>query len=333
MPASQLFGVISDFIIDFVDDFLQRFHFYEIVISGDLNRFNVHYICNSLNLRNNHNHPTYGDAELDYILLTDDLADEYCICTGVPFDRSTTPHYSLLATPSMKCKNANVVYRKVYDLRESFIHSFAKTICTEDWKFLDDDHLTLDRKCDLFHEILNRAAGRCIPVSYVRCTQRDKPWITPLIKDLINKRWTAFRSRNFALYNHLKAKVNKEICKSKLLWTKKMQSKDVWKTVHTHVGKKCSNPLMPLLSQYQSIQEAVEDINTKLSSVFLPLHSIEVMMQRKCKVKMCGRQFILMSAKNAQILSCPCCHNINRFKKLLRISIPNFLRFSCLYIP
>ena len=60
-----------------------------------------------------------------------------------------------------------------------------------------------------------------IPVSYVRLTRTTKPWIIPVVIHLINKRWHAFRSKNFALYNHYKITTKSEITKSKMLWSKK----------------------------------------------------------------------------------------------------------------
>ena len=57
----------------------------------------------------------------------------------------------------------------------------------------------------------------------VHMTDRDKQWLTPLFKLLINDRWRAYRMKNWALYNHLKAKVKAEIVKAKRSWANKLQ--------------------------------------------------------------------------------------------------------------
>ncbi|MEL7308202.1 MAG: reverse transcriptase family protein, partial [Pseudomonadota bacterium] len=139
-----------------------------------------------------------------------------------------------------------------------------------DWSFLDDISLSLDEKTRNFHENLNSAMVSTIPFSLVRCTSRDKPWITNVIKDLINKRWTAYRNKEFNVYNHLKVKIRNEIKKSKVMWTKKIKSHNLWKAVNVNIGSKSANPILSLISQFDGIENAVKNINEALSSVFLP---------------------------------------------------------------
>ena len=267
--ASSCHNMISHFIISCIDDFLSDFPHYDVVVCGDLNRFDVSEICLSLSLNNMYNLPTYGDSQLDYILMTDDLCNSYSVRASVPFDRSVTPHVSLFAVPSHKYSVCHDVHRKVFDLRESYLNSFVATISKVDWQFLYDDYFSLDQKCNHFQEHLNSAVDACIPTSYVRCSPKDKPWITPVIKDLINKRWIAYRKRNFPAYEFLKNKVKEEIAKSKVAWTKKTASADLWKAVSAHVGTKRKHPLTSLLSQFANIHEGVEAMNNHLSSVFL----------------------------------------------------------------
>ena len=142
---------------------------------------------------------TYGNAELDYILVSEELHQMYTISTCSPFDRSKIPHLSLLATPKIMARKSRGVTRKVYDLRFSNIQMFVSMIQATNWDFLDDNTLSIDDKCASFHSILEDAAQKTIPTSVVTCSARDKPWITPLVKDMINKRWQAFRCGNHAL--------------------------------------------------------------------------------------------------------------------------------------
>ncbi|MEL7309313.1 MAG: hypothetical protein AAGK05_16595 [Pseudomonadota bacterium] len=201
--------------------------------------------------------------------ISESLTNNYAISLCAPFDRSKTPHKSLLATPILEISDSSChIVKRVYDLRSSFIDSFVGKIDLIDWSFLDNPDLSLNDKCSLFHSLLVAATKDSIPVSYVKFSSSDKPWITPLVKDLINKRWYAYRCCDFVAYNHFKVKVRREIQKAKLLWTKKMQDKDIWKMVNNYLGRHCSSPIMSLLSKYDSTKEAVDAINTYLFSVF-----------------------------------------------------------------
>ena len=77
-----------------------------------------------------------------------------------------------------------------------------------------------------------------IPKKKVIMTSDDKQWMSPLTKILINEKWMAFRSRNWAKY-HLKQKVKVEIAKAKAIWAKKMKksTNSVWKLNKEIKGK------------------------------------------------------------------------------------------------
>ena len=259
---------ISDLLIDKIDNVMEIFPTFDVILCGDLNRLNISQLCISMNLRNTFDRPTYGNSQLDYILLSDDLCSGYTISEFPPIDLSKTPHICLLAVPKSTHRDATCVFRQVYDLRSSNVSSFVMELGCVDWSFVGDKELSLHDKCEKFHDTLQLAVDKCVPISYVKCTRQDKPWITPMIKDMINKRWMAFRTKNFQIYNHLKVKIREEIAKSKLLWTKKAKTKNIWRAVHAQLGTKSSNPIMNILSNYTDIQTAVENINLTLTSVF-----------------------------------------------------------------
>lgn len=260
---------IDEFIISHLDNVLAAHPGYSVIICGDLNRFDVSVVCSSFNLVNLNILPTYGDSQLDYILIPEFLSDVYKITLCDPVDKSKTPHVSLLAQSNMEFRNDMSITKKVYDLRASYIQDFVSYTALIDWSFIENEDITLDNKCFTFHSILNNGLNAFIPVSYIRCSARDKPWITNIVKDLINKRWYAYRQRNFPLYNHLKVKVKNEINKAKMIWIKKQSAKDLWNAVNTVRGVNVSsNPLMSLLSQYSSLEAGVNDINNHLSSIF-----------------------------------------------------------------
>jgi hypothetical protein len=263
-------SLVNRFVIEHVDKILDESPELDVILCGDLNRLNVSSLKNSLNLIDLHGKPTYGEAQLDYILISECLAEKYSITDAPPVDISKIPHLSLVATPIIQYKDCHNITRTVYDFRSSHIDHFVNEVGKIDWRFLDDTQLSLDQKCYRFHEILEDVFKNCIPHAKVTFTKRDKPWITPVIKDIINKRWSAYRERNFEVYNHLKFKVRQEIIKSKRIWVMRSAKKNLWKTVHSVIGTKASNPIMSLISQFGSIKEAVDSINQYLTSIFLP---------------------------------------------------------------
>jgi hypothetical protein len=110
-----------------------------------------------------------------------------------------------------------------------------------------------------------------IPVSYVKFTNKTKPWVTPVLLDLINKRWSAFRSNNFSLYNHYKAKVREEINKSKKIWSSKMcrSPKGVWAVVNDARGKTNKSSADQIASLFLDSSDAAESINALFAKSFV----------------------------------------------------------------
>ena len=76
---------------------------------------------------------------------------------------------------------------------KSYLDSFCEYIASIDWcsTFSCSD---VEEAVHLFYEHLENALS-IIPVSYVKVGPKKKPWITPVLLDLINKRWRAFRKK------------------------------------------------------------------------------------------------------------------------------------------
>src|SRR5437773_5480904 len=81
-----------------------------------------------------------------------------------------------------------------------------------------------------------------LPKKFVKKGSCEKRWITPIIKALINDRWSAYRNRNFACYRQLKAKIRLMILEAKGNWSNKLinKAKNTWKVVQKCVNSKKS---------------------------------------------------------------------------------------------
>ena len=123
----------------------------------------------------------------------------------------------------------------------------------------------MNEKCDIVHSRINKALER-IPSEIVEISGREKPWITPKLKLLINKRFAAYRSRNWPIYLHLKTKIKQEIVKAKRTWLAKSASNSngFWKSVSEIRNKRHANSLVSLLNQFSCLRVAIEEINTSL---------------------------------------------------------------------
>ena len=78
--------------------------------------------------------------------------------------------------------------------------------------------LSVDEKCDKLCNIIFDCFSHTIPSAHVVMTSRDKPYITPTLKLLINQRWSAYRQRNFQQYRHLNVKIKEMLLKEKRKW-------------------------------------------------------------------------------------------------------------------
>ena len=74
------------------------------------------------------------------------------------------------------------------------------------------------------------------------------------------------------MYNSLKLKIRKEIQKAKIKWTRRLEEKELWKAVSSHLGRNSNSPLMSLLGKFSSVAEGIAAISNHLKSVFIASH-------------------------------------------------------------
>ena len=126
-------------------------------------------------------------------------------------------HKIVFVSKNVTVPSQDNFFQKVYDLRKSHVDVFCKRIASFDWSVISGLS-SVQQSVDYFYEKFEEALSS-VPVNFVKLGPRTKPWITPVLLDLINKRWQAFRVNNIPLYKHYKAKVVKELKKSKKIWS------------------------------------------------------------------------------------------------------------------
>ena len=136
---------------------------------------------------------------------------------------------------------------------------------------------TVELKSQFFYTKLKSITNK-IPKKCIKLKSNDKPWITPIIKNLINNRWHAFKNRDFARYNHFKPKIKLEIEKRKKIWVEKeiRNNKNIWKILKDNVDIKKKEDISTFLSNFESPENCLNTINKNLASVFTHTEKIQL---------------------------------------------------------
>ncbi|MEL7307980.1 MAG: reverse transcriptase family protein, partial [Pseudomonadota bacterium] len=215
-------------------------------------------------------------ATLDKVFCCIDSQSAFDVSIAPPLGSAVNLHKSVFVSKRITPSCSDSHLQEVFDLRESNLAAFASNLADSDWVRLfecDDVNMCVS----IFYEIF-RDAMRAIPVSLVRLRPHTKPWITPVVLDLINKRWRAFREGNFSLYNHYKCKVKREIVKSKLIWSSKMSKtcKGTWTVVNNVRGKRSDNSVNQIVSLFPNAAVAAESVNNFFSDTFVDSKSFSL---------------------------------------------------------
>lgn len=266
LTSSQLHEV-TIYIESEVDKALNLLRESKLVILGDLNHLHTEGLENTLGLKQIVDQPTRKKAILDKILLDHALIDNYHSPIVGP-NIGIADHFSVYLKPQTDVSH-NVQIKKVYDYRQSNLQAFSDKLRKFSWHFFYSPTLTIDEKCDMFYEAIDEART-AIPCSYVEMSSHDKPWLTPLLKHLINCRYEAYRLGQFDKYNHLKEKIKREIEKAKSRWIEGVKSSrsGIWEAVRSVSGKKKGSGGSALCDGSFSPVEISDHLNEKFSSIF-----------------------------------------------------------------
>ena len=205
---------------------------------------------------------------LDHVLLSSGICDIFTVNVDAPIANSD--HKSVKCIPKSAIQSTKFFKRTVFDFRHSHIANLLDCISAIDCRLLIDLDVDVNAKCDIFQQTLYECFSTCIPSVDVFVSSKDPPWLNPVLKHIITKRWEAFRSGNIAYYKMLSAKVKKIIINSKNSWAKRSckSSKFLWQTTHCLLGSKETKSVNNLFLNYRDCYEAAADVNRVLCSVF-----------------------------------------------------------------
>ena len=240
--------------MDFIDTTLNL----PIILTGDFNRISTSAFIHH-NITNIVSSPTRQDAILDLLFIDNRLLNHltYKLNTLPPIGNSD---HNCLFFDSQWFHTPIIQKIKFYDYRLSYLSGFYNAIKHINWNLLYLCHGDTNEKLKIFYDLIEPAVN-VIPISEIIMTNKDKPWINPLCKMLIQKRWDAFRAKNFVLYNYYKEKARIAINKAKSEWSNNCRNnKNIWKLVRPIRGNnktKCTHP-----------QHSASQINENLKSIF-----------------------------------------------------------------
>jgi hypothetical protein len=257
------------YIIDVFDHLLCQTPNAEIYVAGDFNRHDFSLLSHHLNITNIVDVPTFGDVTLDKFYCNSQAVSDFTIETVQPLGTAKNSHKIVLVSRMSTSCTSDVHLHKVFDFRRSNLLFFQDTLRNADWSVVMNAS-NVTEYIDRFYHVFFSAMSK-IPVSFVKFTPRTKPWITPVLLDLINKRWRAYRDGNFHSYVHFKTKVKNEILKSKRLWAAKMSKscKGLWSVVNDVRGKRQDNSVNQIVSLFSSPTDAVESLNILFTQFFV----------------------------------------------------------------
>jgi hypothetical protein len=261
-------NAISEYIIFKLDYVSSLFQCDNFILCGDFNDFNLINICATLDLTKLINCGTTRSGScLDNFIVSAHMSTSYHIPTATP-PIGSSYHLTIILEP--KLSSSQVKERVTFlDLRQSNIDKFCAELAKCDFTSVYNE-ANVDQKCVAFYDIMYMCLS-VIPSSTVYMSSSDKPWITPLIKLLINKRWTAFRSNNRPLYYHYKTLVISAISSAKINWAKKQCSTTtgMWGVVKQHTsGNTTNTALESVFSAFVTKEEALDAINLHFGSVY-----------------------------------------------------------------
>ena len=217
-----------------------------VVLLGDFNRLDICDLLIHQNLKQTVRTPTRGEHVLDLIVTNlHELYNEPSIIAPL----STSDHNVVKWTPSasegVRSHGKNTSKKHVRRFPQSARDAFGRWCNNHTWFADVKNPESCSELASSFSKHLSSAIDRIFPIKMVKIHFTDKPWMTPSLKQLINKRQRAFHSGDRDLWRHYRSKVKKEILlKKRSFYSNKVQhlkscnSKKWWDSFKLISGKK-----------------------------------------------------------------------------------------------
>jgi hypothetical protein len=258
--------LVVDYVVNLADKFLIERSMDHLILVGDFNQLPTDAFERLLGVAQTVTEPTRGKSILDKIFVSSELLNYFSSpIIGPNFGKAD--HKSVMIMPTSK-STSNITFVKFFDFRKSNLERFLTKLATLPWHKMYIASHSVQEKCDMFYDWFYMCMKE-IPQYYVEMKSNDKPWITPILKRLINLKHESYRNKSFGLYKHYKEKVRSEIIAAKSNWVKRQQEspKRVWNIVKGISGRKQCD-LTSLTAQFASTQEAAEAINSTFTEYF-----------------------------------------------------------------
>jgi hypothetical protein len=251
-----------------IEQHLDTFSDLPVFVLGDFNRVYTNIFESNFGLGNTIYEPTRKDAILDVILIPDNFQSMYLPPAIYP-PLGSSDHVVILLSP-MPCYRPTHIdndpysssYTRVMDLRDSNLAPTFQYLRSLNYDYLFSG-CDLEEKCLKFYGILRECISR-IPYDIIKTKRHEKPWINATIKVLINKRYAAYRSKNWPLYDHFRKKVKSAVAAAKTAWGNKMRRESntsIWDIHKKVIGEKPNHDWLPKADPSKTIADILDTLN------------------------------------------------------------------------
>jgi hypothetical protein len=209
------------------------------LFAGDFNRLDCNFVLTDLGLSCLTTGPTHGNNILDKIFVSN--ADLYHAVAVKSLLK--TKHLAVLGLPSSNLNQAKkCTARKVevYDMRQPNIDKLRAAVALSDLLKLYATNPVLHYSEITAH--LRLLIKQCVPAKLITIRTTDPPFITPFIKQLLNKRCRLRKAGHIKQADELAARINQLIyagTRNKYSNLTSSCSKEFWREINITSGNSC----------------------------------------------------------------------------------------------
>ena len=218
-------------IVDSVDEIMTAFPSALIILAGDLNQLSDKVIAERTGLESIVIQPTRGTAFLDRVYVSMPCYDNVQVITSI----IKSDHKAILASSSEnkllgKKQSWTAKYRKMGPSQNA-----AFLGCMKDYKFVVDEHSSVQEEFDGFYESMITLMNNFFPEKTITMTDKDPDYITPAIKAKLRLKNKLLRQGKMEQANVLSGRIGHIIAKKNSSefshLNERSTSKDLWNAV------------------------------------------------------------------------------------------------------